>query len=369
MTSTVHTATSEDTPALNPERAALFCFPWMASRNFDLFWYFSPILVAIVASILIQTVPNFATGLLFLFIVNAFGVGPAHQGPTWFFYFDKRNREHWSGDQKRLFLYYIAPILVFVGSVLLQVFQPGIGVLVTTLWGIQHLVQQNFGMTMLYHNKNNNEAVPDRKLLHRSLWTPSILFTSIFFIQIFGNGAPMQPWAVGTLSVVGAVALYYVGSYLLNIKKQVAAGARINAPALTFWLVSVIYFVPYIFPGQKLETVALIPGTMHWFQYIGLNIILINHKYAGAERKSDIPCGATVLMAALCIGSAVFFLCNRGVQLSFPTHSLNWSILLGVYFGLANVHYFQDAFFWRFREQFQRDSIMPFLMQARRPGA
>jgi hypothetical protein len=32
---------------------------------------------------------------------------------------------------------------------------------------------------------------------------------------------------------------------------------------------------------------------------------------------------------------------------------------------MSNIHYFQDAFFWRFREQFQRDSIMPYLLQGR----
>lgn len=354
----------------------VFIYPWMASKNFDLLWYFAPILVAIAATYLIQTNPNLSTGLLFLFIVNAFGVGPAHQGPTWFFYFDKRNREHWASDNKRIFIYYLAPILVFAASVVMAVYQPGLNYLITAFWGIQHLIQQNFGITLLYHNKNNNEAMPDRNQLQRSLWTPAILFTSIFFFRVLSPSPIGKLFAldlkdmavISVFAIIGLVAVFDVGRVLVSMRKQVAGGARLNVPAFMFWVVSVIYFVPYILPGQKIETVTLINGTMHWFQYIGLNMILVNQKYAGEDRKHDIPCGAYTLLAMLCIGSTLFFLFYRGIQQDFAVNSLNFKLLMGVYIGLANVHYFQDAFFWRFREKFQRDNILPFLMQARKPA-
>jgi hypothetical protein len=382
MTSSAQTATSETLPAPEPKRS-MFCYPWMAGRNFDLLWYFAPIFVAIAASYLIRANPAWGTGLLFLFVANAFGVGPAHQGPTWFFYFDKRNREHWSQDRMRVLLYYFAPALVFVVSIVLALYVPWLSLLVTTLWGIQHFVQQNFGITLLYHNKNNNEAIPERNLLLRSLWTPAIFFIAIFFHHVWttpsalsGSGAsaatiaakaapPMDAWVIGVFAILGVVALYDVSRVLLHLRAQVGSGARINVPAFMFWAVSVLYYVPYLLPGQTLATVSVIPGTMHWFQYIGLNMILIKQKYGESERESDIPCGATKLMVVLCVGSTLFFLLSRGIQQDFAVDSFNWRLLLGVYFGLANVHYFQDAFFWKFREKFQRESIMPFLMKAR----
>lgn len=361
----------------------MFVYPWMASRNHDVFWYFAPILVAITAVVLIQQFPAMGTGLLFLLLINAFGVGPAHQGPTWFFYFDKKNREHWTGDSKKLFFYFVAPILVFLGSVALAMFSPGVGFIITTAWGIQHFVQQNFGMTLLYHNKNNNEAMPDRKLLQRSLWTPAIFFTSMFFVKVATNpivvpkvtGGPMPPLPpaqpltdpvlIGVLSVLGVLALFDVTRYLLDMRRQVLQGARINVPAFMFWAVSVLYFVPFIIPGQRIETMFLIPGTMHWFQYIGLNVVLVKEKYKDENRKNDIPCGAIALMTMLCVGSALFFVVNRSFGLNFELQSQAYLFFIGVYTGLANVHYYQDAFFWRFREKFQRESIMPYLLQAR----
>jgi hypothetical protein len=268
--------------------------------------------------------------------------------------------------------------------VLLAAYVPALGFLITTLWGIQHFVQQNFGITLLYHNKNNNEAIPHRNLILRSLWSPAILFTAWFFYKLLSNmkdtgstavtvaastkavvSAPTEIWAIVVFSILAVVALVDVSRVLLDIRKQVTTGARVNVPAFMFWLLSVLYFVPYIFPWQTIETVALIPGTMHWFQYIGLNMILVKQKYNETDRKSDIPCGAIALMTVLCVGSTLFFLFSRGMQQNFAVDSFNWRLLLGVYFGLANVHYFQDAFFWKFREQFQRESIMPFLMKAR----
>ncbi len=344
---------------------SLFYFPWMASPQFDLLWYFCPIFVAIVATVLLDQFKFLAAGLMMVFIVNAFGVGPMHQGPTWFFYFDKKNLEYWSADKKRLFVYFVGPVLVGVGSIALAVMVPWLGLVVTTLWGVQHFVQQNFGMTMLYHNKDANEALPNRKLLLRSLWTPTIFFTTIFYYRLL-SPVPVDMWAIGAFSIMGFVALVDILRYVLDMKRQVStSGVRINAPALMFWLVGVLYYVPFIFPGQRFETAYLIPGTMHWFQYIGLNLILVKHKYDDQERKNDIPCGANLLMTILCVGSLFIVLATRGYQQEFSMDSVMFRVLTGIYVGLSNIHYYQDAFFWRFREKHQRDSIMPYLMSAR----
>ncbi|MBX9666416.1 MAG: hypothetical protein K2X93_02310 [Candidatus Obscuribacterales bacterium] len=344
---------------------SLFYFPWMASPQFDLLWYFCPIFVAILATVLLDQFKFLAAGLMMIFIVNAFGVGPMHQGPTWFFYFDKKNLEYWSADKKRFFVYYVGPILVGIVSIALAVLAPWLSLVVTTLWGVQHFVQQNFGMTMLYHNKDGNEALPNRKLLLRSLWTPTIFFNAVFYHRLLVPG-PVDNWTIGAFAILGLVALGDVLRYALDMKRQVTTnGVRINAPALMFWLISVIYYVPFILPGQKIETVYLIPGTMHWFQYIGLNLILVKHKYDDQERKHDIPCGAYMLMTALCLGSLLIFLATRGFQQDFSVESLPFRVLMGIFVGLSNIHYYQDAFFWRFREKYQRDSIMPYLMSAR----
>jgi hypothetical protein len=341
-----------------------FSFPWMASREFDLLWFFAPLLVAIAASVCLQLPAAASPSLLFLFIVNAFGIGPMHQGPTWFFYFDRKNNQYWAQDRKRMALYYLAPLFVGAVSVLLAVTTPWLGLTLTTLWGVQHFVQQNLGIVLLYHNKNANEALPNRDLLSRSLWTPAIFFVSVFFYRQLFAGANNY-WALGAFALLAIVALFDVGRYLSNIFKQVNAGASLNVPAFIFWLTSVLYFVPFVWPGQRVETAFLIPGTMHWCQYIGLNLILVRYKYQDEQRKFDIPFNAQALMAVLCFGSLGIYMATHAIRLDFTPGSFAFKFMLGLSVGMSNIHYFQDAFFWRFREQFQRDSIMPYLLQGR----
>lgn len=336
----------------------------MASREFDLLWFFAPLLVAIAASVCLQLPAAASPSLLFLFIVNAFGIGPMHQGPTWFFYFDKKNSQYWAQDPKRVALYYVAPLLVGAISVYLAVTTPWLGLTVTTLWGVQHFVQQNLGIVLLYHNKNANEALPNRDLLSRSLWTPSIFFVSVFFYRQLFAGVESY-WAMAAFAALALLALFDIARYLNNILKQVSAGASLNVPAFIFWLTSVLYFIPFVWPGQRVETAFLIPGTMHWCQYIGLNLILVRYKYQDEKRKFDIPFNAQALMAVLCLGSLGIYMATHAIRLDFSPNSFNFKFMLGLSVAMSNIHYFQDAFFWRFREQFQRDSIMPYLLQAR----
>lgn len=70
-------------------------------------------------------------------------------------------------------------------------------------------------------------------------------------------------------------------------------------------------------------------------------------------------------MTILCVGSLGIYLITHAARLDFSPGSFYFKLLMGCSIAMSNIHYFQDAFFWRFREQFQRDSIMPYLLQGR----
>jgi hypothetical protein len=50
-----------------------------------------------------------------------------------------------------------------------------------------------------------------------------------------------------------------------------------------------------------------------------------------------------------------------------PDESLR-NILAGLVMAGSLVHYFQDAFIWRFREQFQRETILPYIKLKKEPA-
>jgi succinate dehydrogenase hydrophobic anchor subunit len=157
----------------------------MASREFDLLWFFAPLLLAFAASILLQLPAAASPSLLFLFIVNAFGIGPMHQGPTWFFYFDKKNSQYWAQDPKRLALYYVAPVLVGIVTVFLAVTTPWLGVTITTLGA---LVQQNLACSFSITTKTLMRLCPIAICYHAVCGHRYILHLSVLLSAAFPGG-------------------------------------------------------------------------------------------------------------------------------------------------------------------------------------
>lgn len=350
MTSSSLTATSSK-----------FYYPWMFGRTYDLAFFFCPIVLAFACFAAIQN-NLIAQGVMFMVVTNALGIGPMHQGPTWFFYLDRKNREHWLGDWQRTLIYFAGPPIVFGLSVLGSLYAPGLNYLVTTSWGVQHFVQQNFGILMLYHNKGTAEALPPRSLMLRSLWAPAFFFSAVYAWRLIFKSPQVWP-AYAVIAAVGVWALFEIFIYLKELRRQTLAGAKINVPALLFWALSVFYFAPFALLSVDESTAFVVPGTLHWVQYIALNWMLVRFKYV-EERKEDLPPGNPVFLMILV---SLFF---YGIWLAIVAAKYGdksqMQLMNGFLIGMSNVHYYQDAFLWRFREKFQRESIMPYLLKARK---
>lgn len=154
--------------------------------------------------------------------------------------------------------------------------------------------------------------------------------------------------------------------YIMDLRRQAQAGARINAPALMFWVISVFYFAPFAVLNYNETTAYVVPGTMHWMQYLALNYMLVRWKYIderAKDRSHDLsPTAVLALFFALALS---LFAISVGLWQLKLTDTIHERIFIGILVGLSNVHYFQDAFLWRFREAFQRDNVLKYIMQAR----
>ena len=333
-------------------------FAWMFGRNNDLLFYFAPILLALGLYAAVQN--NIVrAGLLFLIVANGLGLNQFHLGPSWYFYFDKKNLEHWRSDKGRAMLFFGGPIIILTVCTLLGAVQPGILFLLTTLWGIQHFIQQNFGILILYHNPNSGEAIASRTLQSRSLWSASVFFSIFYFEKLVFKGGGIAIFAA-VAAVLALVAIFYCALYLKDLMGQVKQGASLNVPALLFWFMGVVYFAPFALADYNETTAFIIPGVMHWSQYMFLNYMLVKYKYQGEESK-QLPMAPMLLFFGLAVLVFVLSFSLQNVRLS----GTFVNPIVGFLLGLSNVHYFQDAFLWRFREQFQRQSILPYLKQAR----
>lgn len=336
-------------------------FAWMFGRSNDLIFFFAPLILGLAIYGMVQN-NLIVSGLIFAIVAgNGLGLNQLHLGPSWLFWLDKKNLEHWRSNKKLAFLYFVGPPLILLLSAIIGVFHIGLVYVFTTLWGMQHFIQQNFGILALYHNRNSGEAVASRTLQSRSLWASSVFFCAFYFHKLIFNDNGGQSFVI-LASLLLLVAVFYCVLYFLDIFKQVKAGAQLNVPALLFWIMSVLYFLPFAICKYDAQTAFLIPGVMHWVQYLFLNFMLVKYKYR--EDNAALlpgPSMTVFVVVALLIFVASFGLYALKPVLSGP--SLNF--LVGFIFGISNMHYYQDAFLWRFREEFQRNSIMPYLKEAR----
>lgn len=334
----------------------------MFGREHDLFFFFFSVFIGLAAFAVTQTPAASMSLLLAALVPTAFGAGPLHQGPTWFMYWDSKNRAHYGSTLKKAFVFYIAPFLVFATTVV-GMLTPGLKQLVLGIWfvwSIQHLVQQNVGILLLYHNPKENEAIVERRLEVLSQQIPAIFFTLLLIRRTTLHQSYLAFDVV--VGLFGLWSLFLVFQYLLNLRQQTEQGKYLNVPAFVFWSLSVCSLSTFAFLGRDFLDSFIAPVTWHWFQYLGLNWRLIRNKYSTQE-INNLPINKPVLLfistcLALFVVNIGLSMCNQAQE----TPKLAKDVLAGCLIGLVNVHYFLDAFMWRFREPYQRAAILPFLI-------
>ncbi|HEY9712869.1 MAG TPA: hypothetical protein V6C72_05330, partial [Chroococcales cyanobacterium] len=101
-----------------------YVFPWMFGQTVDVLFFFVPVLLGIAFFFLAQTAPIAQSPVWTLIVVDAFGAGPFHWGPTWFAYFDKKNRRYWDSMPSKRLIFYAGPPLILTTATVLNVVQP-----------------------------------------------------------------------------------------------------------------------------------------------------------------------------------------------------------------------------------------------------
>lgn len=336
-------------------------FSWLFSWQYDTAFFFAPIVLSLFLCALVSSTWLTQSALLTFLALQAFGLGPFHQGATWFHYLDKQNRSHYLLDWKNRLIFFFAPALILLLTLGGRFLCPVLVYVIYIFWSVQHLVQQNFGILLLYHNHNSGEAIVPRKLEATSLHSSALLCTAVFCYRIFfPNVLPTVANSLFVLLLLWAV--WNSAAYLYSLHQQWQKGAYLNFPALLFWLIAQACLLPICFWGSNYSQAFLFPLILHWMQYIGLNYIIVKRKYP-AGSTSNLPSQQPLLLFALAglflagVVLTLYLLLNANLF----GYQLPVQLLTGLVLGLGMVHYYQDAVIWRFRETFPRQSLLPYL--------
>ena len=275
---------------------------------------------------------------ILLYSVNVF-----HQGGTLFHFFDRRNRAYYSSNENRL-NYIILPLLAGVAGMVIGYFSMALLSALFIIWSMQHNVQQNMGINLLYHNHNKGEAIVARDKEVRSQHAAAYFFLCIFFWRMYVRDS-LPP--IVMQCVVAATFLYFayaVSVYVLvTLAGQVRKGAYINRiPSVMFWLISIFLssFLSPLLAGSYVVA-ALIPSFLHWVQYIGINYVLIKRKYASeGETENLLIKRPMLLFVGFCSLLVLVQFGSITYGTMFTEHKNFWNSLL---ISTGFVHYALDG--------------------------
>lgn len=346
-----------------PQNVQSIRFDWMFSPWKDLLYFFLPVPLAFLMFAGAQAF-ELTNALLFALIAQeVLGLGAFHQGATWFHFLDKSNRDYYLVGWKGKLTFILTPLLLFCATVAGAVYWAPLTFFVYVCWSLNHAVQQNIGILLLYQNSKTEEARIPRDIQVWSQRLMALSFALVFFRRMVLLGTPMSELIWVPIVISAVFGLAYCVAYVVKLASQLADGRYVNLPGFLFWLVCITYLLPFGFFGKNYDDALLIPLVVHWCQYIGINYIVAQRKYSG-EHTENLPLKRPVLLyliSGICLILLVSLL--SFLQKAQGAEELCGKVLKGAILGLGMVHYYLDGFIWRFRDKFPREAMLPYLVR------
>ncbi len=313
----------------------LLCFPIWVPFIFIFSLEFSPKLLAPLA-------------LLFFFILRE-----VHFGATWLFFFNKENRA-WFFKRPWVAIGFPAIILLLLLTILL-VWGYSLAFLLTNLASWYHVTRQSIGVNKIYSSANARAT----KAAFYYIFLFSTLFLIVGFLRFYSN-IQFSPEDITLLTFFSIIACLLPVVFFMKWHVSRDLSPLFHLSAFTGALI----FLPYCF-AAKAEHALLIGVGMHWLQYIAL-ILYIYHRRSEDKSVSGnqngfwetILSSPSLIVSFLVIYPLIVALLNMAGQSNGGwVQTMCSFIVLGSY----NLHFYYDAFMWRFSDPHIRKNIGSYL--------
>jgi len=238
------------------------------------------------------------------------------------------------------------PFLLFLGAV--------------ALWSFHHAVRQHHGILAIYQRLNGAAAGArgaDKRLLHGIMWGAFALF--LVAHPANGIGAALGSYgsaiAVAIASALAAAVLAWAVLLWQRWRQGEALlpgmfGLVVAAGTTLFALLVVGMREPLLAHPLTLEQVflaaAIVSGTLHGVQYLGIVIATERRSKASAGRRAA-PLAAYAAMVAVSLGYVWLNLARGGAPVGAAPQSLSAQVFLALYWGLFCHHFWLDQKIWR----------------------
>ncbi len=340
---------------------------WVINKRFDLAFFLCPVLLGLLYFLSLNLAPTHAL-LITAIVWVAFA--QTHFGSTWFIFFDKKNREHYA---KHPVVYFLGPLAIFAAVMVLGYYNQTLLIIIIAAASLYHVTKQNLGILQLYRIRNKEFEKKEKKTENATIFASNLFFGLFGAMQIptfRGIVAPIVKlvdfglWGLLALTAVGVLVIGY----------QFVRRPKNSVPKNTFMIIALLMYSPYIYASTvlvdiyQMEIATLTSLIAHYMQYIGL-VWLINVNKYGAETEYAkqnsllhvISKHYSVIIVAVFAYALAMAYMRWGVS---AEHVLLVKLIPNVVVALMAIHFYIDAFIWRFRDPFVRETVLPFIRPA-----
>jgi hypothetical protein len=302
----------------------------------------APVWIGAVYLAAVSFFPDCRTFIFFLFLVV---LGESHFGATWLFFLGRENRR-WLWERRFRLVYLplvITAVYVLIGAANLEA-----AIMIGAFASGVHVTRQSIGIYRLYGGERGDAN-------ERAIYAASFGFLGIGFARFYAPKLALSPSMMDlVLLLTQRVSLVFLCWVLACL---VLAAIQLGGSKRWFAVVTgaAIYF-PYCLVQFPQDAIAIGVG-MHWCQYLAINYAIYGRRAfwhradQGSVRQAAAVVGLigcyAVVMAAIGT-SAGTRIEPRSVWLLLP---LCGQIL----------HYYIDAFIWRFSDPHIRKNVGSYL--------
>ena len=307
------------------------------NKNFDLIFIKFPIIFPIIYGLFLFTFPNYENILIFVALML---FAEPHFGATWPFFLNKENIEEIKNKKIR---YIYIPILIVFLSIAGFFYANTFFLLIFFAVNIFHVTRQSYGICKLYKN-NEEELIYQEKIIY-------FVNTIFFIIGILRFYLPIiDQQNILLMNIIILILLFLVFLiYFIKFK---------NIENFLTLITGSIIFFPICFVDKPIHGIVM-GVLMHYTQYLSLTFKVYNGRNSTQLEKNNKIFNMKNLYFLIIIFfygfiMAIFSSYSNSVDLAFK--SLIVIPLIGQF-----LHFYLDAFLWRFSERHNRENTLKYL--------
>jgi predicted membrane-bound spermidine synthase len=321
--------------------------------------------------VLLQLVPNTFAWLPYVLMVQAVGLGTTHFFITLSVYLHSSNLDHFASTWRNRIVYFAVPaliLLLFAWSEAAQ-FRTAQPVLAAYVFGglrfldFFHVGRQSVGMLQLFKRRLPEGLAGWARPLENAFFVGMALMQWQTFL-LGGRFAASKLYAVVPAIALGALFLMLAIEHVQAARRG-AGGPRRFVP-LSYFAMQAVCAAAAVYE-TRLYLVAL---TLHYVEYHVIMVPRWFHSPLRPERAIDRVAGWLRGRALLFYGALIAVVVLFELRTRVPGDvSATTTFFVHMFDGIFLLHYFVEAFLWKFGSPFYRQALGPLYFGPWPPGA